>query len=631
MPYDVGDALSRIEQILLNSMQRNLHRHLHEEQDEGMQWTMWQTEQLTALRTWSARNLKSHTPAFTKINDAAIRLLEDSGKQAELAEERQLLEDGIQQAGAFFHALEDKVQALLTSVRHDLSRAEYSILRQADDVYRKAIFDAQVYLQTGSGTLENAIDMAVQDLQKNGIQSVVYRNGRRVEASTYARMALRSANVRARLAGEGKARDRYGIHTVIAPPSGIACEKCVKWLCRVLVDDVYCSGTAAEADALGVPLLSQAIAQGFLHPQCNCSLHTYHTGSPVVEMSQEERDEAVRKYRLTQKQRYNERQIRKWKRAEKSAPDETARKAAAARRREWQNVNRQLCDEHHDFLRRDYSREKIYDAPERVIVPDCIEKSQSSEPVPPTLVQPAPSVPEKIQPTEVAISAPDKWHTDEWISPKTVEMKLTDGAQSGIMNDNKTRIHLDTELYHGEVVHYDITDERIRHISDIEILQLSMEQNQKLTQGCRNLLEHMKDDKLGREGALVFNMDMAEIDRYKAPGATSSISLKSYPQDCIVIHNHPSDTLLSDSDLLNFYMHDEVKILGAVGHNGSAYFVEKTDNYDAFGFWDYLEECKLNFPVIMSPTHKVKYIEKIMKGADEYGIRFYTKIYQESN
>lgn len=379
MPYDVGDALSRIEQILLNSMQRNLHRHLHEEQDEGLQWTMWQTEQLTALRTWSARNLKAHTPAFTKINDAAIRLLEDSGKQAELAEERQLLADGIQQAGSFFHASEDKVQALLTSVRHDLSKAEYSILRQADDVYRKAIFDAQVYLQTGSGTLENAIDMAVQDLQKNGIQSVVYRNGRRVEASAYARMALRSANVRARLAGEGKARDKYGIHTVIAPPSGIACEKCVKWLCRVLVDDVYCSGTPAEADELGVPLLSQAIAQGFLHPQCNCSLHTYHTGSPVLEMSQEERDEAVRKYRLTQKQRYNERQIRKWKRAEKSAPDETARKAAAARRREWQNVNRQLCDEHHDFLRRDYSREKIYDAPECVIVPDVIEKFTSSE------------------------------------------------------------------------------------------------------------------------------------------------------------------------------------------------------------------------------------------------------------
>lgn len=188
---------------------------------------------------------------------------------------------------------------------------------------------------------------------------------------------------------------------------------------------------------------------------------------------------------------------------------------------------------------------------------------------------------------------------------KRAQNSLTSGTKSGIMNDNKTGIHLDTKLYHGEVTHYDITDERIGHISSTGIGHFSSEQNRKLTQGCKALLEYMKKDTLGREGALVFNMDISEIDRYKAPGATSSISLKSYPQDCIVIHNHPSDTFLSDSDLLNFYAHDELKILGAVGHNGSTYFVEKSTDYDALGFWDHLEECKLDFPVMMSPTDKV--------------------------
>lgn len=374
--YDVGDALSRIEDILLQSMRRNLHRHLGEEQDEELRWTMWQAEQLTALRTWSAKNLKSHAPELRRINDAALELLREANQQGELDEEERLLLSGHQQAEQFFHPPGERFDALLTGVRHDLSRAEHSMLRQADDVYRKALFDAHTYLQTGVGDLKKAVDMAVEDLDRRGIRSVIYRNGHRVEASTYARMALRSASVRARLMGEGKARDRMGIHTVIVPPSGIACAKCAVWMGRVLVDDVYSSGTAAEAAQLGVPLLSDAIRLGFLHPQCNCSPSTFEPGiSKMPTVTEEDRENAVKRYKLTQKQRYNERQIRKWKQIEKDAPDKEAKASAKAKLRSWQAANKQLCDEHSDILRRDYSREKIYDFPDKPIVPNVIDKT----------------------------------------------------------------------------------------------------------------------------------------------------------------------------------------------------------------------------------------------------------------
>lgn len=372
--YDIGDALSLIENILLASMRRNLNRHLHEEADEGFQWSMWQAEQLTSLGNWSARNLKTHSKDFTLINNAAMQLLQNANNQAELDEELKLLRSGIQQAAEFFDVPDEKFQALLNAVRSDLSRAEHSILRQADDMYRKAIFDANVYLQTGSGTLKDAIGMAVQDMHTRGIQAVMYRNGRRVTASAYARMALRTANERAQLMGEGRARDKFGVHTIIVPPSGIACPQCAPFLGKIMVDDVYCAGTPEEAKGLGVPLLSEAIGQGFLHPQCNCSPQTYFPGSPVPEMMEQNREEAVRKYKLTQRQRYNERQIRKWKAAEQSAPNDLEKQAACGKIRAWQKQNRELCDKYPDTLRRDYEREKLYDLTSKAIVPDVIEK-----------------------------------------------------------------------------------------------------------------------------------------------------------------------------------------------------------------------------------------------------------------
>ncbi len=208
---------------------------------------------------------------------------------------------------------------------------------------------------------------------------------------------------------------------------------------------------------------------------------------------------------------------------------------------------------------------------------------------------------------------------------------LTMPGNGSIIEDRRTGIILNTKLYHDEVVFRKITDERIEHIAPLKIDSLSLENNQKLTKGCKDILEYMRNETLGREGAIVFDMNMSEIDRYMSERVASSVSAKTYTESCIVLHNHPSDTLLSDSDLWRFYEHDEYKILGAIGHNGSTYFVEKTADYDAFGFWDYLEECKLDFPAQMSPVDRVKYVEKVMKGADKYGIRFHTSVYHESD
>ncbi len=376
-PYDIGAAIARIEDILLASLSRNLHRHAGEEDDYGFRWDMWQAEQMTSLQKWSKNNLNTHAAAFTAINDAVIQQLQNANRNGEYHEEIRMLQAGLQADSQFFDVPDGKMQSLLTAVRQDLSKAEHGILRRADDMYRQGIFDAQVYLQSGSGSMKQAVDMAVRDLNAKGIQSVVYKNGRQVPASVYARMSLRTANERAQLLGEGKARDRFGVHTVIVPRSGVCCQQCAQWMCKVLVDDVYCSGTAQEADELGFPLLSKAMEQGFLHPQCNCSPQTYFPDSPIPEMTEAQRQKAVENYKLTQQQRHNEAQIRKYKRMQKSTTDPAKKKEYGARVTDWQKRNQQLCKTHSDVLRRDSSREKVWD---EEVTPKQVVKELPAEP-----------------------------------------------------------------------------------------------------------------------------------------------------------------------------------------------------------------------------------------------------------
>lgn len=63
----------------------------------------------------------------------------------------------------------------------------------ADDQYRKIIYNAQVYANTGAGTYDKAVDMAIKDLISAGLNCVEYSNGARHTLPDYADMAIRTA------------------------------------------------------------------------------------------------------------------------------------------------------------------------------------------------------------------------------------------------------------------------------------------------------------------------------------------------------------------------------------------------------------------------------------------------------
>ena len=355
--YNIGEAFQEIENELIVSLRRNLERHI-----DDTDYVVWQAEQLKSLEHFRAENARLFSGRYAHINSEVEKALKEAyaqGNKSEIKKIENAIKNGFASSApstAFFGVNSERLIALVKATTNDLKKAETAMLRMVDDQYRKTIFNAQTYFSSGAGTLRQAVDMATKDFLAKGINCVEYKNGARVGIDSYAEMALRTTNKRAKLYGETDARDEYGINTVIVTRRGVACPECIQYCGRVFYDDVYSGLPVPDSK---YPRLSDAIAGGLCHPNCKDSHSTYFEGisKPPQTLSEAEKAEADKVYALEQKQRYNERQIRKYKRLEAGSLDEENKTAYRGKVREWQKVQRDFIAENSDVLRRKYERE----------------------------------------------------------------------------------------------------------------------------------------------------------------------------------------------------------------------------------------------------------------------------------
>lgn len=374
MNYDIAEALRKMEEELIQSMKRNLQRHLKEEDAEGFDWAQWQAEKLNSIARYRAQNrhiIGSYISTIPQQIEDMIRQSYETGKQQEEIRILKAIRQGYLAAAGtageigtgFFTVNERKLNALVKATQGEMHKAVSSILRYQDDIYRQTIFRSAAQFNMGGKTLGQAVDAAVQDFLAQGIRNIRYKDGRYVNIASYAEMALRTANLRANIQGEAAKRDAWGICTVKLSAHGSACPKCIPWQGKVYYDDVY--GSVPVPKDGKYPLLSTAIAGGALHPNCKNGVHTWFEGinQPPREMTQEEIDEANRRYDLEQQQRYCERNVRKYKRLKLGAIDPENAAKYAAQEQAWRKRLNSLVKENKDVLRMDYRRLKVYDAP----------------------------------------------------------------------------------------------------------------------------------------------------------------------------------------------------------------------------------------------------------------------------
>ena len=348
--YDIDKAFEKIENELIASMIRNLSRHRAEESKLGIEWSQWQAEQLKALEVYKRKHIR--------------RALSDSYNDGGTKQERQILQaikrgfkgkgkpafTGVAETtGEFFKTNERKLNSLIKATTHDMEKAEIAVLRMANDRYRKIIFNAQVMANTGAGTYAKAVDMATKDFLSAGINCIQYRNGRRVNIKSYAEMALRTANKRAYLQGEGAKRKEWGIYTVILNKRGNPCPLCAPFVGRVFIDDVWSGGPKngiSPVTGVKYPLLSEAIKKGLYHPNCRDAHTTYFESiSTPPENSRytaDELDELAERYNNAQKQNYAQNEAERMGRMSKFSLDKDNKRAYGARAEQWREKAEEL-------------------------------------------------------------------------------------------------------------------------------------------------------------------------------------------------------------------------------------------------------------------------------------------------
>lgn len=377
--YDIGAAFQAIEDELIKSMIRNMDRHRAEETKEGIEWSMWQTEQLKALEKYKRDNRKKYNNQFKNINAQIGELIWQSSQKGNMNQEIQIMKaiqrgyrfpnmpkklydllgemdgktfrqkaslllsrfkgkEATQGTAEFFRLNDRKLEALIKATTNDMERAETAVLRRADDQYRKAIFNAQVYANSGAGTYEKAVDMATRDMLSRGLNCVEYANGARHTLADYADMAIRTASKRAYLQGEGEKRQEWGITTVIVNKRGNPCPKCLPFVGKVLIDDVWSGGKKSDGP---YPLMSKAIAAGLYHPRCKDSHTTYFPGISTADDSwtKEELEAVGQANKREAERQYAARQVEKYGRLAEYSLSPENQKQYGQRAKEWRELS----------------------------------------------------------------------------------------------------------------------------------------------------------------------------------------------------------------------------------------------------------------------------------------------------
>jgi len=245
---------------------------------------------------------------------------------------------------------------------YSLEGQHLQILRKADDIFRQtAIMAGEAnYKETDIFTRRKLSQTMLDEYAKKGIQTVTYKNGAKYSIDTYCEMVGRTVTGRAAMQANLNRCFESGYNLVVVSAHFRACDLCTPYEGVTLSIEPHPTYESVD----------DAITQGLFHPNCAHSISPFFEGITEVDTPRvhegEQRlideygyDEAQKmSYKAQQKQRYIERNIRKWKRADVTALDKRESAIAKNKIREWQKKQREHLDQN-SYLRRKYEREQI--------------------------------------------------------------------------------------------------------------------------------------------------------------------------------------------------------------------------------------------------------------------------------
>lgn len=232
------------------------------------------------------------------------------------------------------------IHALADATIGELRPVHRAILPAVGSVYRRAVAGATARVLAGVQDKRKAAQAAWAALVDRGITSFTDVTGREWKLHTYVEMAVRTAATRAAVHALADGYTLAGQRLVYVTDRPGECYLCRPWEHKVLalwgeagpqtVPSVRGSGLGTvDVDVAGT--LAEAMAAGLFHPQCRHGIGPWLAGRTRLKRATEDPEgDAAR-----QRQRYIERQLRKWRRREAAALIDEAQQRAAGRVAAW--------------------------------------------------------------------------------------------------------------------------------------------------------------------------------------------------------------------------------------------------------------------------------------------------------
>lgn len=127
-----------------------------------------------------------------------------------------------------------------------------------------------------------------------------------------------------------------------------------------------------------------------------------------------------------------------------------------------------------------------------------------------------------------------------------------------------------------------ITDNAIDNVPKVSITGFSDEQNAFVQQQHKELLKYAKDNNDNKEVAFVFRSNLSDRTEYIGTGDSLDFgnALFGKGDNLFVMHNHPSNSSYSNTDIAFFLQNDAVKTFTIVKNDGSVEILSKLNDYD---------------------------------------------------
>lgn len=287
----------------------------------------------------SAEVLDAHNQLQMRMDAAARKreeLLSDTMTRAYLSGSQKFYADMREILGNAAHISPNAQKAgyILSDLNNSLNAAERRILRQFDDQYADIIGAVSAKMATGVTTARQAVGEALQAFADHGITGFIDRGGHHWTLENYAEMAVLTAIERSTISGYVDTMQSYGYDLAVIDGHAGACPICAAW------EGVIVSVSGENSD---YPSLDDAEADGCFHPRCIHGITTYYDGisrAPDGGFRTEPREKEAPSisYTARSKQRYMERQIRKYK--DRAIVAQTVHQKLEAKRKiqEWEDA-----------------------------------------------------------------------------------------------------------------------------------------------------------------------------------------------------------------------------------------------------------------------------------------------------